>query len=358
MTVSRLFCLLLAFTLGFNSYSQAAAIQCRSIYADPNSILRTQYGDVVITSEQALSLLKDQRQIFEAKQLKDADRKSALQKYFLQKPATRTELMMTLANYAMAMIMGSQIAARLVENPHAIPAALALVPVTLFTTDFVSGIYHKFLDSYASEKSKIWGNATQSFRKHHEFPGNLNDIKYIDNIGAFGTLMAPLYATAAIASPHLSPEIGAQALLMLMLFTNGTEIHRQAHLPKANRVMAQLQKWKIFQSRTSHNMHHKGPADSDFGIINGWSNSLTNQFWKRLDMIVWKASKKMPNNWIENPKSIPPQVLVEMMNDIRKIPQALIVAVSDPKNSNAELDQILQLWVNGFPPGDNSHENN
>lgn len=328
--------------------AQANRFTCPSTFKDSIPRLNTQYGELVITDKAAIDLLRDQNEILEAKNFKGAERLQALKQYFEQVPATRTEVALTIANYGFAMWIGSKIFGQFMEHPEQLMSAAIAVPATFFTVDLISGIFHKFLDSYASEKNPIWGNATKSFRKHHEFPGNLNEISYMNNIGAFGTLLAPLYATTAIAAPHLAPELGSQLLLGLLLFSNGTEIHRQAHLPKANGFVRGLQKIKVFQNHKSHMQHHEKPTDSDYGIINGWSNPVTNRFWKYMDMVYWKALKKMPNNWIQTPKSIPDSVLKELAQDLSKVPQELLIMGTDKKITNFKVEEILRLWIEKY----------
>lgn len=343
---------LLELLLGGTHASALPTLSCQSLFASPDEpdIVQTKFGRVRLTDETAIALLKDQREIAAALKLSGKERKEALQRYFKQNTKSRVQTAFVFANYVMAMVIGSRLVVDLAGgDPSVALTAAALMPATLFLSDLISGIFfHKFLDSFASEKNPLWGNAARAFRKHHEFPGNLNELGYIQNIAAFGKLLAPLYVATMIAQPHISPEIGAQALLMLMLFSNGTEIHRQAHLSKPDAWAKPFQKGKIFIDRETHTLHHKSPTDSDYGIVNGWSNRVTRPIGRMLDMLMWKAMRRMPHNWIQNPRSIPDSVVVDLVNDIRHLPQQLIVSASNPKDADPRIDELIKLWIEHF----------
>ena len=343
MTVRLIFgCLL--FLIPFQG-AAAGSITCEQLYGPSRPMIETPAGPIYLTKQSAIQLLEDQKEIEAALQLKGADRKDAVARYFRQKTQPRINVALTLANYGMAMGIAIETAIQMHHHPEAFAPSLLWIPPALFTADLMSGIFHKFLDSYASETNPVWGSPARAFRKHHEFAGNLNDISYWQNVSAFGRMMAPLYLGTLALAPHLNPEAMPALLTMLLLFSNGTEIHRQAHLVRPNMAVEKLQAWRLMLSRPDHMLHHEAPTDTDFGIINGWSNPVTRKLWPALDMIVWKTLKKMPHGWIQNPKMIPESVLEELAQDLSKIPEDLLVTASDPRDRDSRFNDIFKAWV-------------
>jgi hypothetical protein len=345
---------LLGLVTTLSSVSFGANDQCTSQFRDPRSVLQTKYGDVTLTSETAIALRLDQLELQSAMKLRGPEKLKALLQYAKQKTQSRVNVGLTYANYAVAMLIGHQIVVKLAENPNAIPATVALIPACLVAADAVSSGYHYFLDNWAKESSRIWGSPARAFRRHHEVPSNLNELSYVQNVSAFSKLMAPLYVATAVASPHLAPEVQTQALMFLLLFSNGTEIHRQAHLPKTNPIVQSLQKTRIFLDKKVHGSHHTRPTDSDYGIINGLSNPVMNPLYRWIDRVAAKHARRLPNTWIQDPRGIPPEVLNELMIDLSRVPQELVVAINDSKHSRTETDQLLRLWVERF--GDSTSE--
>jgi hypothetical protein len=225
----------------------------------------------------------------------------------------------------MATYLGVTVLEGFKDNPHAILPALLLAPPILYVADVVSQVFHKWLDSYASEKSRVWGTAAREFRKHHEDPNNLNHVGNLDHVSAFGKLLAPGFAAAAISNSQLSPEVGASIWLFMMSMLHGTEFHKQAHIKNPNWFYRFLQKARLTLGREEHLAHHKPPFDENYAVLNGWSNGLARRtkLWHRLDMIFWKLKGRMPHNWIQDPRSIPEQVVRQLEDDLTKIPPEL-----------------------------------
>lgn len=307
----------------------------------PDDAIATPFGEYKIDEPEAVLLLKDQTVISAALKLKGAERKHALRRYFSQRARTRLEKALVFVNYSMALYIGAHVASGLSQTPQSTLTAVALLIPTLFTADLMSGIQHKFLDSYASETNPIWGSAARAYRIHHEFPSNLNDLSYLENVAAFSPLLAPLFAATAMVAPHLAPEYASNALLMLLLFANGTEIHRQAHLPKPRSWVRALQNAHLLLSREQHMLHHPPGTDTDFGIINGWSNRIVGEGWNRIDRILWRTLRKLPNNWIQHPASIPPEVISDLIRDLGSVPQRLLVAAANARSSDERTRELL-----------------
>ena len=340
---ARIFIVLSLALAGLHVHADTLSLSC-------NPRLETRHGTLIVDDPDALVLLQDQQVIAAAMKLKGAERKEMLKQYFTQRPVTGTQIGATFLNYAVAIYMAWQIKAGMSADPDSVMRAAIELPPTLLASDFVSGLLHQFLDKFASESNPIWGNAARAFRIHHEYPSNLNDLSYIDNIAPFGRLMVPFYLLGAAVAPHVSPDVAFSMLTGLILFSNGSEIHRQAHLPKANLLFRALQKIKTVLNHHDHMEHHHDDHNHDFGIINGWSNGKpTNMLMKWIDHAYYKATRRMPRNWIQHPETIPDYVIDDLADDLEAIPQSLFVSALQPGNGDERVDELLRLWMEAHP---------
>jgi len=240
-----------------------------------------------------------------------------------------------LFNWAAAAVIGTRVVEEIHNSPHpvlmSIPVLLSPI-VAHYAADWGSAFYHKRTDSYSSEKDPL----TTEFRHHHEFPDNLNHVSYTDNIaGASKALALPFaaMATAAVIG-HYDPGSALEALKATGLAFGGTfllstahtnEFHRQAHLKNPNKFFQVMQKLGITLQREDHLAHHKPPFDDEYGVNSGWSNPMAKRLdlWKRLDKLFYKYTGKMPHNWIQDPRSIPPEVVEQLEKDLESIPSDL-----------------------------------
>lgn len=184
----------------------------------------------------------------------------------------------------------------------------------LLIADTMSAVFHKFLDSYASEKNPWWGSSARAFRIHHEFPHNLNETTYVHNVSAFATFTLLLYGIfGALLWVGLSANGSLVGWFMVALFANGTEIHKQSHRPHPVFWVGWLQKAGFFLRRGRHLRHHRHHFNSDYGIINGWSSFfLPLAFWECVDRFIWKQFKILPRNWVQVPESLPQDFVEDM----------------------------------------------
>ena len=134
-----------------------------------------------------------------------------------------------------------------------------------------------------------------------------------------------------------------------------TEFHRQAHIKNPNKFFQVMQSLGITLRRDEHLLHHKPPFDDDYGVNNGWSNPLARrlQLWKRLDKIFYKYTGRMPNNWIQDPSSIPPEVVEALEQDLESIPSDLwdyaeTYPARVPPNLKATLKTAKETWRTTF----------
>ena len=260
------------------------------------------------------------------KKLSGKERNSAMLAYASPVEKTAVDRGIVLFDLLVASYLAVIITLGFIKNPSALLPAFLFIPVTLFIADFIGQAFHKWLDSYASETNFLWGKAAQEFRKHHELPTNLNHVQYLNHIAAFGRLMGPMFIGACFVNWTVVPALGLNILFLLMVLLHATEIHKQAH--RRNNVhwfIQRLQKMKIILRYEDHVKHHRTPFDSNYAVINGWSQILTDKtdFWKKMDVLWWKIHNELPRIWIQDPRSIPDSVLAELQQSPEKIPADL-----------------------------------
>lgn len=340
----KAFLAILIFTMALAA--QAMPERCQDIFREPIEIAFPQ-GTVVVDSAAAYEAFDDANEIAIALKLKSkAAREEAMKRFFTPAPTARWESSLVFANYAMSMVIGAEIGWRFWNGPHDLHTAVTtaiVIPSAMFISDFMSGLFHKFFDDWAPRGQSVIGRAGWSFRAHHDVPTDMNRFTYMQLMAPYSKLMAPLYAATAIAGPHMSPEATTGILLSLVLFTNGNEFHTQAHRGgQASRWAKITQAMRLTLRLDNHGKHHKA-KDIDYGIINGWSNYPTRKLWKLLDHAYYRALKRLPENWIENPSKIPPYVIRDLEQDLDSIPQELFVHLAN--NPDSRMDDIVRLYI-------------
>jgi len=268
-------------------------------------------------------LSHDTETIRENRKLQGEEKKQAIHAYAAPKKKSLLQRSFVIANWSMATLLGVRVLEGFTANPEAILPAILMVPPTLFCADFLGQVFHKWLDSYASESNCLWGAPAREFRKHHEFPNNLNHVDMVSHLTAFGAVMAPMFVSANLV--EWSPEYGASVWLFLMATFHSTEFHRRAHLKDPNALFKWLQWSRLAISHEQHMSHHNPPFNEEYTVLNGWSEPLTRrlELWRRMDLVFWKFAKRMPHNWIQDPRSIPPQIVLELQREFEKIPPDL-----------------------------------
>ena len=221
----------------------------------------------------------------------------------------------------------------------------ACIVGAFFVADLMSAVFHKWLDSYACEQNPFWGSSAKAFRVHHEFPNNLNETTYRHNVSAFATFSTFLYALFFLGWwAGLPPAAGLVLCTMLLLFTNGTEIHKQAHRPHPGRFFRWGQATGFFLRRSNHLRHHRDELNSDYGIINGWASGLAERtgIWVKLDLFVWNRFGVLPRNWIQVPESVPATVLAQWESGERALPREFLIYLDAfPRRATDELKLAL-----------------
>lgn len=248
--------------------------------------------------------------------------------------------------------------ARLSSEPEKLLGAAILAPLGIYVADWLSALYHKFLDSFADEKSRWWGTMARDFRVHHEDPNQIHNATYWDRVADPAKPMSPLLlATLVGLHQHvISPEIATGVWTFFLFGIHGAIFHQYAHTNKPPRVAALLQSLKLALGREAHMRHHKAPFEQTFGVVNGWSESLAQwlDLWRRLDRFYWKHWHRMPGNWIQDPRSIPPEVMAELKADFESIPDPLwgysltAYPLRVPAELRADLERVRARWRTEF----------
>jgi ubiquitin-conjugating enzyme E2 variant len=278
--------------------------------------------------------------------MKGPARHQAMFQYASPVQKTNWDRAIVLFDLMLGAFIATQILIGFYHSPLSIAVALLFLPVTFFITDLIGQSFHKWLDSYASETHFLWGKAAQEFRKHHEHPINLNHVDYLSHVSAFGRIMSPFFIAASFVHWQNLPALGFNTLLLIFVLLNATEIHKQAHKRTPHWFASILQKTGLFLTYEKHIKHHRAPFDSDYAVINGWSQVLTDKtgFWHKMDLLWWKHLKELPGTWIQDPRAIPESVVAELMTHPEKIPADLVAyAEIYPERSNETVKKLLSF---------------
>jgi hypothetical protein len=268
-------------------------------------------------------LQKDSVRFQQIRQLQGGEKKEAFRAYAIPDKKSIKQKAYVLANWSMATWMAVRIGFGLHNDPSDLIPALLTIPPALFTVDFVSQVFHKWFDSFADESSPLFGETARDFRRHHEYPSNLNEADYWSNAAAPAKFLFPTFIGASVM--NTDPLVGSAVWFFLFSMMNVVEAHKQAHMSKPNWFFKFMQKYRITVPRDVHLSHHAPPFDATYAVFNGWSDPLNRRLklWSRLDRIWWKVFKKLPNTWIQDPSSIPQDVVSELMGDLDNIPADL-----------------------------------
>ena len=161
---------------------------------------------------------------------------------------------------------------------------VALLFVTaLEAVDFVSGVYHAFLDKSHIRYDKSAVDFQKiTFHLHHLRPRQQWTISKNYSPLFESLLMLPSlcgYLGTQVALRHVG--VVAYPLVRLWLgfafafATYGNAIHYFAHDPHPPAIVAALQRWRLLLSPEAHQRHHR-THDSDFCIVTGHTDPLVN----------------------------------------------------------------------------------
>jgi ubiquitin-conjugating enzyme E2 variant len=253
--------------------------------------------------------------------------KAAKRKYAESSPRQFPHKAWGILAWTLTGVLGAQIVATLAEAPERGWLAALAIPVAAYLADWFSALYHKFVDSFAGENHPWWGAIARDFRIHHEDPNLITEATYWDRMAANGKPLAPVLA-GTIALLHgnvISPELATGIWSFFLLGMHGAAFHQYAHTKNPPVLVGLLQSMRLALQREAHMRHHRAPFDETFGVVNGWSEPLARSLdlWRRLDRLYWKYTRRMPGNWIQDPRSIPDEVVAELREDFERIPHEL-----------------------------------
>lgn len=85
----------------------------------------------------------------------------------------------------------------------------------------------------------------------------------------------------------------------------GSHAHRLGHVRTESRIIRLLQRFRFLMSPAYHKVHHSGPKDIRYCVINGWANAPCDRIglWRALERLVFVVTGAVPRcndgEWFE-----------------------------------------------------------
>lgn len=297
------------------------------------------------------------KEIIEFEKIEDPKERNTRRKaYYFQDLRGPMAISSAIATWSMAIYSAAHIVSNYMHQPKAILFGALAIPPALYIADVFGAFVHKFFDSFAIEGMNPIGRAARQFRIHHEYPISLNEASYINHVYGPSQMTLPFFATTAFlaGTGNLDPVIGTAAVTFQMTSMHSMEIHRRAHLAKPSYMTEVLQKARLFLSRSQHMIHHTGMKDDNYQGVNGWSEPMFQKLklWDRLDRMYWRYMHRMPNNWVQEPASIPDSVYRELMADPAAIsPDMKPMMEAFPKRADESAQALIdrrERWATEY----------
>ncbi|WP_141735675.1 fatty acid desaturase CarF family protein [Oligoflexus tunisiensis] len=182
--------------------------------------------------------------------------------------------------------------------PAGLGWTLLALPCAYYLADLFTGFVHWVCDSFGCETTPIWGPMLVGpFRRHHRDPLEITRISLVENLGA-----SAIAGSLALIALH--PGEGSHGFLwhlwLLFLFFSflSNLFHRWSHWPRSAcpRWLTLLQKYQIILPHKAHLLHHGPPFRTNYCILSGWANPLTNRIpWARIEALVLRCG--IPTNF-------------------------------------------------------------
>lgn len=231
------------------------------------------------------------------------------------------------------------------QSPMGLAHKVGALLVSLFVTDLASGILHIYLDHRRCDLNDPFDMAAYAFRyDHHALPLNfLKDSVFLP-AGAGEIILQATMPVSAVTHAFLyyhkeayTTDSGLElfAIVALTFCCFGSIVqatHALAHQgmfkpnPTFPKTISLLQRMHIILPPKTHARHHFEEHDSNFCILNGWSNPLLNA----LAPLIFAAMRRAPGHFdalaVPGPTSWVAQQKLERAK--AAVPAAFIVAAA------------------------------
>jgi hypothetical protein len=137
----------------------------------------------------------------------------------------------------------------------------------LFVADLAGGVFHLFVDHYASPTFWMTRAVVRDFREHHEDRQSMERYSRVPSVVLGIAGMLPLIAIAIYAGWYWA----AGTLFVGAALTQ--HAHKYAHQANPPRLARLAQQVGLLISPEGHERHH-GDFHRSYGVLNGWSHGV------------------------------------------------------------------------------------
>jgi hypothetical protein len=160
-------------------------------------------------------------------------------------------------------------------------------------TDFITGMFHWFFDTWFSPTTPFIGRAfVRTFREHHIDPTAICRHDFIETNGS-----NIFSGCVLVVLGHCADTFAAASLLFASLFMSATsQIHKWAHSESVPRVVRWLQRARLILTKHGHALHHAAPYDDSYCITSGWLNATFRytRFFRALERVINTVTGALP----------------------------------------------------------------
>jgi plasmanylethanolamine desaturase len=158
----------------------------------------------------------------------------------------------------------------------------------MLTADFLTGVFHFWMDQYGREDMPIVGKAVIEINiLHHQNPRNMVKKNYFQLTWTAWVLGAIL---AFIA--YLIGIFSWEVVFILAYGANANIIHKWTHQTRSEngRLISFFQRIRLLQSKKHHGWHHNAPFDTNYCILTDWLNPVLHRirFWEGVVFLLKK----------------------------------------------------------------------
>ncbi len=154
-----------------------------------------------------------------------------------------------------------------------VPHAGWILLFTYFIADAGSYLFHYVVDHYGDPAR---AGLVRDFQCHHLTPCGIAERPLCEVLCPAARIVTPvmLLLWPVVVAGWLPGwlVLAGWALGSLWVFTQ--LFHRWAHMPQTRGAVRWLQRLRLVVGPVEHARHHRAPYDSNFAVINGWSNWL------------------------------------------------------------------------------------